>query len=571
MKKTFKKLFYLLCITLLFGITSCSDDNKENGEGKEEQPKTVSELLASGGRLETLEEYNKEEVKIDTAQNTVAAYIDGVMQECYSIKTTRNFDVNTNPHDFVLYNPWTDVIWPGALIQGGSLQGDNVPANVPIYNKRIPGKIFLAIVSGNENMDEWYKETELRPANVLQAQNELMRSYLGNNTPAQTSYELKHVQSVEEMALKLGINLKLFGGKLKSDFGSNWNKKKNYVAVTLRQAFYTMTYEAPDGGLNGVFTDDIKVSDIKNYTGPGNPLCYVSSVTYGRTFVMLYESSYSSDSLFTALSVAFKKRSSDVTQTTKKIVNESKCTMTQLGGDPVAGLETVFGDFDKIKDFVVKGAKVSADNPGAPISFKINLVYDNSLVRMSNTLKYSVTEQTFSPIAPRNDVEINLFGFDMKAPDPDRGFTVSNHSRFEIKSIKAGHSKDGQFTILNGGKYTTFDDFKTESLALRNGYNVSIYRTAFLRSVPKDHKIRIEYEVYVKSQAYRSSSYKGERTYTLTRDFEYNTSNNTWEPIERNLTMPFESLSKSEKLGRTQIDFDLNFRFKCDNFVYPIR
>jgi len=570
MKELLKNLVYLLCITLVLGVTGCSDKDDEDGGELPTHLKSVDDLIQSGGQLETTaDEYDNYEIKKDTAEQTVQANIKGVMRECYSIGVTESFDVNKNPDEFVLYNPWSDVIWPGGLVQGGSLKNDNVPAGVPIYNKRVPGKIFLSMVSGNENMDEWYKETELKPANVTQAMNDLMKSYLGKSTPAYTSYKIEQVRSIEEMALKLGINLSLFKGKLTTDFGSNWKKDKNYVAVSLRQQFFTMTYEGPDCGLLGVFTDDIKVDDLKNYTGAGNPLCYVSSVTYGRTFTMLYESSCSSDSLLTALTASYSGFTSDNNFNSKKIVNESKCTMTQMGGDPVAGLETVFGDFDKLRDFIVNGAKVSSDNVGAPISFKINLVHDNTLARLSNTLKYSVTQQIFTSVAPRNDIEINIFNLDMKSPTPDDRFTISNHSQFQIKSVKAGHSKDGQFSLSNGGGYSTFGDFKTGSLGLKGGLNIPIYRTIYLNGVPKDHKIRIQCEVYVKSQAYRSSTYQGEETFTLIRDFEYNIENNAWEPLEKNLISPFESLSiRDYQLSRTKINFDLNFRFKCDNFIY---
>lgn len=573
MKELLKNLLYLLCATLTLGITGCSDKDNEgdNGGVLPAQLQSVSELIGLGGKLEVNDEYEiVEEIKTDTAANTVIANIGGALRECYYIGTTRKYDISKNPDEFVLYSPWSDVIWPGGLVQGKSLKEDNVPTGVPIYNKRVPGKIFLSIVSGNEDMDEWYKETELRPANVNQTMNDLIKSYLGKSTPAYTSFKIEHVQSVEEMALKLGIDLKLFGGKLKTDFGSNWSESKTYVAVSLKQQFFTMTYEGPDSGLLGIFTDDITVDDIKNYTGKGNPLCYVSSVTYGRSFIMLYESTASSDSLCSALNASFGGSKSDNSYISKKTVNEAKCTMTQIGGDPVAGLEAVFGNFDKLKEFMVNGAKVSADNVGAPISFKINMVHDNTLARLSNTFKYSATEMKPVPIEPLNDVEINVFNFDMKGPAPDSRFTVSNHSQFRIKSIKAGHSKDGRFTFNNGGSYTTFEDFKTENLGLKGGLNVPIYRTAYLRSVPKDHKFRIECEVHVKSQAYRASTYKDEHTFTLIRDFEYNRAENVWEPMEKNLVRPFESLSISNyQLSRTKINFDLNFRFKFDNLTYP--
>lgn len=574
------RYFFLLLSTLfVLGFYSCSDNDPiiDNGDDDETAGlaphlKAVNELIKSGGKLEVTDEYENITVDVDTLK-VEDAVINGFKQECYSIGITESYDINRNPDEFVLMNPWSDVIWPGGLIQGGSLRDDNVPAGVPIYKKRIPGKIYLSIVSGNETMDEWYKETELRPANVTQAMNDLMKTYLGKTTPAYTSFKIEKVHSIEEMALKLGIDLKLFGVKMKTEFGSNWKKDKNYMAVHLKQQFFTMSYEGPDGGFKGTFTDDITTDDLDAFTGKGNPLCYVSSVTYGRSYVMLYESSASTDSLHMALTVAYKNDSTVNSKTSKKILNESKCTMTQIGGNPQQGLETVFGDFDKLKAFVIDGAKVSADNVGAPISFKINQAYDNTPARLSNTLKFSFTQQTYSPVAPKNDVEINIFDIYMQAPQTNR--KVSNYSNFEIKGIRVGHSETGEFTTAKGGKYHTFDNFKTGKIAHKNGATVSVYKSIVLPSVPKNHKIRLECVVRVKNHTYGGSTKVGEDTYTLIRDFEYNLTTNVWEPIAHtDIDDPktFKALYlQNQTLSDTRFNFDLNFRFKCDNVPYPLR
>ena len=567
-----KNLLFLFSIALVLGCFSCSDSIDDDNENLSPNLKSVNALIKSGGKLAVSDEYESITATVDTAKTTVGATVNGVMQECYSIGVTESYDVNRNPDDFVMMNPWTDVIWPGALIQGGSLRDDNVPAGVPIYKKRLPGRIFLGLVSGNENMDEWYKETELRPANVTQSMNDLMKTYLGKSTPAYTSFKIETVHSIEEMALKLGIDFKMFGGKLKSDFGTNWREEKSYVAVHLKQQFFTMAYEGPDGGIRGTFTDDITKDDLESFTGPGNPLCYVSSVTYGRSFVMLYESSSSVDSLGMALSVGFSGYNSNNSFNAAKVMNESKCTMTQIGGDPVAGLGAVFGNFDKLRSFIEEGAKVSADNVGAPISFKINTVYDNTPARLSNMLKFSFTQKIFTPVLPKNNVEFNIFDAYMPAPTTNR--KVSNHSRFQIKRIRVGHSKTGQITIAEGGEYHTFLNYKSAEVCQQRGATIPIYRSFTLSAVPKNHKIRIECDVYVKNQTYGGPTKVGENTYTLIRDFEYDSSKNSWIPVnpkDKNDPKAFRALYLSnEPLSDTKFDFDLNFRFKCDNYPYPL-
>ncbi len=567
-------LTYILLVGMVLVTYSCDKESK--GGDDEDLPANlagVKALLKEGGLLKgDTEYYNYSNTLDDDTTNTsMIADLEGASRECYTITKTTNYSVNTNPDEFVLMNPWSSVIWPGSMIQGGSLKGDNTPASIPIEKKRNPITVFLSIVSGNNDMDSWYRECAPTGAATTQAMNEIMADYLGSTTPAYTSFKIEAVHSIEEMASKLDLNFDLWKQNLNSSFGYNWSKEKNYVAVYLRQAFFTMTCN--DLNFRYTFTDDITANDLDLYTGPGNPLCYVSSVTYGRTFVMLYESSASTDSLSSSLAITLKGNKNEASYDQKKVVNESKCTMIQIGGNPVEGLQAVFGDFDALSNFITNGAKVSADNVGAPLSFTIKNLYDNTIAKMSNTLEYSVDEKIYTPVKPENSVEINIFNASMKNPTAaDDDYKVSNHSYFKINSIKVGHSKDGTF-MTDGGSSTKIVKHTKEKLSFKTGKEVPIYETKFLQYVPKDHKIRIECEIFVYNQAYHYGSVNASNTYNLIRIFEFNENKNAWEPIESDLKndhRTFKTLWLNTTAAKTNINFDLNFRFKCDGYTYPL-
>ena len=562
MKKS--KLFLICAAMMLPLFYSCSDDDKLEPGGLTPEQSAVKDLLEKAGRLVALpEKYEKTNISEEKSDELVRYKDETTMYQLgYAVKRTDHYSIVDNPMEFVTLDPW-DILWPGALIQGKSLT-EGIPAGVPIISKRRPGKIYLSLVSGNAEMDTWFKEVPMSGAYVTQAMNELLSKHLNAN-PARTAFEIETVNSTEELSLKLGVNLKLWGSKLNQSFGGKWDKKKSYVAVKLNQIFFTMAYEGPDGGFQGAFTDDITADDLKYFTGPDNPICYINSVSYGRSYIMLYESEESSRALEMAVKAAFMKQDINANSTEAKTFNRSKCKLVQIGGDPVAGLETAFGDFQKLRDFVEDGAVVSAKNIGVPISYKISHLVDNSTVRLSNTLDYEFTSQTFLPQEPMNNVVIDFFNAYMPAPTSKR--TVSNYSTMTLKRVSI-NEMDISGNYKRG--YELLEKPITNSTK-GQGANIPIYHSTIFQKVNPKNRIRIEAELYVKNQTYGGSTHMNENTFRLVRDFEFDAQKNAWSPVEEEKNNSFNQLSIHEdNFGDATMDFQLNFRFNCDGMVYPI-
>ncbi|MFV0291417.1 MAG: thiol-activated cytolysin family protein [Mangrovibacterium sp.] len=568
---------YILLVSLILGMYSCKKENigGDDENGDDENTNAIEKLFEAGGKLEISEEKSSITVSADTIGIELAEVM-GAQRNCYVIEKTRNYDITRNPDEVTLMNPWADVIWPGGLIQGGSLVGDNIPTGVSLYDKRKQGIIYLSTVSGTLNTDDYTIETEMRPGSVTNAMNKLLSDYMGDGTgysvSANTSYKIETVHSVTELCAKMDINAKLWGTKLNSKFDGNWSTEKSYVAVHLTQQFFTMAYESPDNGFEGLFTDDIKVSDLSKYTGAGNPLCYVSSVTYGRIFILLYESEASSTELKASLNAAFRNNSVEASTQNKEILNSSSCTLLQIGGDPVAGLETTFGDFDALKKFVIGGAIVSATNVGAPISFKINRVYDNMPTRLSNMLKYSFTERSYVPVYSISDIEIDIKNAKVSAPRSSDN--ISNNSRFTMKQIRVGyHSKNG-FLGEEGTSIYKVNDLDTSSRCHKNGYDIPIGKIFTLTNISEEQAITIECSFTAKNETWRRfhSNKVGEETVTLSQTFYYDKNAKTWKVVNNNNSTAFETLGFiNRELGNTLYNFELNFGFKYNNEIYPVK
>jgi len=441
---------YYFALVVLVGLSlsmySCKQKEFDNsdGDGKNE-PKNIQEvdkLLHSAGRLLDLgESHIKSRVVSEENQgDEMAEFENGQRGASTKMKQTIEVDYLSNAPDFAVLDPWPTVLWPGCLIQGNSLRGHSVPTAIPLYTKRRPGRIALQIVSGADSQipgedgeGVWYEDVQvMRETNVLQAQNKLLKRFRESGVPASVAYNMTIVHNVNDLAIATGLDIKKAFGKISATFGTSFKAKKSYVLVKLYQRFYTLSYEDPEG-FKGVFNEDIQKSDLAPYTGPGNPICYVSSVSYGRVYYLLYESEEKSNTLFTALNSSFAGIKVNGAFVKNDVVSKSKVTLIQRGGDAQAGLEGAL-DPNKVADFIIKGSIPSPKNVGAPISFTIKHLYDNSLVNMGNTLKYKYDKVQFIPKTKNNNVTFYLRDISVRTEASGK-WQVSNHG--EVKLVDA--------------------------------------------------------------------------------------------------------------------------------------
>ncbi|MCP9611411.1 thiol-activated cytolysin family protein [Coprobacter tertius] len=553
----------ILCLAILCGCHDKDDKNVEFNNPPTEMIDEVGKLIQDAGHIETLPEKNTvillDDEKSDKAE-WIKDDINGNLYKGYSYKTTTRHNTTNNLEEYVTFTP-SDFFWPGALIQGKSLT-DGIPDGIPIYSKRKKGCIYLSLTENKEDMDNWYVDTQMSSVRTDLAIEELIEKHV-SPSPARTEFTIEPVTSPEEMTLKLGLNLKLWTPIIRQKFG-NWDKNKNYVAVKLDRIYFSIAYEPAEPGYKGVFTEKITTEDLKDDTAPGNPICYVSSVSYGESYIMLYESNVSRQSLELAVQAAFTGNKVvggiDRTQT----FNEAKCKMVQIGGDPDAGLETVFGNYEKLHNFVTEGAIVSSHNIGVPISYMLSHLLDNSTVRLSNTLEYNVTTPNFLPQKQKNDVMIDIFNAYMPAPQSKR--KISNYSVITLKAVNI--SEIDSIGNINNFKYL-FPKPATLS-TINTGADFSIYRTILFQKVDKQSRIRIKAQFYAKNKTYRPGTQEDEDEFTLMQEFEFDKTNNVWKPVQQT-ERPFERLSKHiDNFGGATMDFTLNYRFYCDGITYPI-
>ncbi|HET7025280.1 MAG TPA: thiol-activated cytolysin family protein [Gemmatimonadales bacterium] len=337
----------------------------------------------------------------DTANTARIDSINNLITDTTWVEQTIHVSAADNPDQFMMFDPNASTLWPGNLIQGQSI-ASGVPQAVPVSD-RAPATVFLAIVSGDSagSANKIFRTVnDPSGSTVTQAMNDILAGYHGG-TPAKYNFSMEQAYSASQINFTLGFGYTGPAANTTGSFGFAMSSAKSRYVVRLTQQYFTMAMDDPQGAA-GVFGPSVTAQTLAPYVGNGNPLCYISSVTYGRVFYLIYESQASALQLQQALNFAYNGgvASGSVTDTFSfnQVMSQTQVSLFQLGGDPGAGL--VLSDpknFDSINSFLTKGADFTPNNVGAPISYTIKYLQDASLVRMNSTMEYDYTART--PIA----------------------------------------------------------------------------------------------------------------------------------------------------------------------------
>ena len=412
----------------------------------------------------------------------------------------------------------------------------------------------------------------MRESKVNQAQSRLVRHWLESGAPASTSYTMQIVHSPEEAMIASGVDLDKSGEKLKTFLSSGFDKKKSHVLVKLYHRFYTFGYEDPEGGGKGAFKSTIEQSDLAPYTGAGNPICYVSSVSYGRAYYFLYESSESTYDLLGALSTSFKDFQAGQPIDRSRVITESRVRMLEQGSSTNAGQGTVISP-EKVFKLLEEGAQPSSKDVGVPISFTLKHLYDGQPVRMSNSLSYSYDKVSYIPRRKWNNVAIFL-----------KEIVVENNTRGSWASSNKGYVKllDAEVAYTHTGnsnrrvrKPIYREQVKMPQEGLRSTAYLATYKG---RSLECDfngenlyNTVTFTVDLEIRPEAYsRNAGRVGQspQRVTLKRTFRYDEANRQWKPLSDGANTggdAYRTLTTTRTFEGLTFNIRANFSFFVDN------
>lgn len=366
------------------GATAPSNPAVDTGD----RDADINALIGGAGRLSTDKKADAEPVK--TSDETTLR-VPGEGGTAYECKYT-DYALTKVPEKFVALNPNADVLWPGSLVQGKSMAGGILD---PIPVKRAPGTITLTLASGGGG-PFFAKMAEPSLSAATQAQNEILAAYSGA-TPAKFSYSFESIYSSEQLAVAVDANVEGTNWSASAALSVDKQDEKSRFLIQFSQEYFTMAFDPPQGAA-GVFAPSVTAKDLEPYAAAGNPPVYVSGVTYGRIFYILFESKASQLDLAAAVKGSYSGPSisanGSVNTTWKKTINESTIKAFGLGGNAEMAINAVTGNdqFEKIREFLTKGANFSSQNPGVPISYTIRHLADASQVKLALTTEYTAKD-----------------------------------------------------------------------------------------------------------------------------------------------------------------------------------
>lgn len=310
---------------------------------------------------------------------------DGVTWEC-TTETVSIQDGAGGNEGFPLFSPNSNVIYPGNMLQGSTLD-QGTPDIIAV--ERAGGTISTDVVDGNIQSSDYVDQ--ISKSGVTEAINNIIAGSTGV-VPANFSLVIKNIQSREQFALSLGVDVNSTFVDLESKLNYSSVSEKNTFLVNLNQSYYTMSFDIPTS-LDGLFAPTVTPEDLARYVGPNNPATYISDVTYGRIFYMMVSSSSSVTEMDAAINASFNGVATDVdAEIETSYLNELEeltITVFAYGGDANTSLLTVgTTDLGELASLLAESSNIQS---GKPISYVVRSVYNNQIVSTQLATTYDVT------------------------------------------------------------------------------------------------------------------------------------------------------------------------------------
>jgi len=308
-----------------------------------------------------------------------------VVYKTTTTKYTASAAYDTN----ALLNPSSDVIYPGSVILGSSIDDGSYKEITTGTKRPITISFDLSGVKKSET-DSSNGNISGTITPTLSTYRELKNQILAQKVPKQTStysMEKTEIHSEEEMNLKVNAGASYAGGSyevsIKTGFSYDKSNTTNKLMIKFMQTFYTVDV---DQGSDTFLFSDFDVNAFNGY----RPV-YVSSIAYGRLAYLTIESTQSITNIEANLDAAFKAggTSADVSVSNaqKWLKSNTTTNITVIGGSTVA---TDLGSFITM----LSNDSFSEDNCGKIIAYKLRFVDDNTVASTIFNGDYTVRKVT---------------------------------------------------------------------------------------------------------------------------------------------------------------------------------
>lgn len=273
----------------------------------------------------------------------------------------------------LLLDPTSDVIWPGAILSGSSIESGQYQ---PIAARRAP----LTVSANFENTTQQISKTveEPRLSSMRQALTELRRGAPAR-TRAAIDYELIEVHSKEQLLVALNAHYGSGANQITGSFDFSSKSVENKIVLRYFQKYYSIDVDTP-----------VQPSDFfREPRRIGQDEVYVSSVDFGRMLFFTVESTEDQRAIRAALNAAISGGGGSVKGEHQKVLQNSRVRVIIQGGSAEDGIRLITNGASGINDYLRRGANYSSSSPSAPLAYRLRFVSDNAIANVLTTTTYN--------------------------------------------------------------------------------------------------------------------------------------------------------------------------------------
>lgn len=282
-------------------------------------------------------------------------------------------------------------LWPGSWLRGdAAAEGQLSPIALP----RAPMTISVSL----ENLDGTPATTVQAPSpsTFRTAQRDLLAQGLSGSAAAYVSFSIERIHSRSQLKAELKAQASVddeTSASFEGTYDFDGDASMTRVLVDFSQAYYTVDVDLPPRP-SDFLAETVTLSEVQTATGDAPPMV-VQSVTYGRRILFAVATERSFTEVQRSLGAAMKgwlDGDLDLEDEAKEILTSASITGLIIGGsaEDAAGAISI-DDLDDIQTLVEKGGAYGADNPGAPIGYRLAYL-DGSPARLAFATDYVTSD-----------------------------------------------------------------------------------------------------------------------------------------------------------------------------------
>lgn len=309
--------------------------------------------------------------------------------------TTTPYSMSANPDKIATLNPDVGKLWLGSMLQGSGYAGGLGSLKAFPVGNRAPLKVYMDLLSPSVtrtvNNPDAASMQEAIGSLATDAENE------GKAIPNVGAFQQTNASTTKQGLLSLGFSAKYLSAEASGELDVSHDERTSTVMAALVQRYFTVSFVTPPTPAD-YFSSDVKIGDFEEQqklgrVGVGNPPVVVSSISYGRIFLMTISSQTTQDKLSAAVSAEFYAAgnggSVDLTAEQKTILENSTFNVVSNGGDEASFLQAVRSH--NIEAFLDHPSKLTT---ARPISYQVDNIAHGSAAAFTETAEYNLTTCT---------------------------------------------------------------------------------------------------------------------------------------------------------------------------------